>query len=126
MSVRALGSGRTWRDWRGHTRSARNLDEGIGWIAPIGETDPSEVLPSSRSLCQDACGPTWTSNQNGRAYLLIFMQSASAGPGVLLHAAASTLPCLEITIVAPGQVTETSRSPGLQLKSQLLLGAHVS
>lgn len=59
------------------------------------------------------------------AYLLTVMQSASAGPGVLLHAAESTSPCLEITIVAPGQVTETSRSPGLQLKSQLLLGAHV-
>ncbi|MFZ2067896.1 MAG: hypothetical protein WAV27_18140 [Xanthobacteraceae bacterium] len=54
------------------------------------------------------------------------MQSAKAGPGVLLHAADSTPPVLEMTIVPPGQVTETSRSPGLQLKSQLLLGAHVS
>ena len=54
------------------------------------------------------------------------MQSAKAGPGVLLHAAESIPPLLEMTIVAPGQVTETSRSPGLQLKSQLLLGAQVS
>jgi len=59
-------------------------------------------------------------------YFGTFMHSASAGPGVLLHAAESTPPCLEITIVAPVQVTETSRSPGLQLKSQLLLGAQVS
>jgi hypothetical protein len=59
----------------------------------------------------------------GRTYG--FMQSANAGPGVLLHAAESTPPVLEITMVAPGQVTETSRSPGLQLKSQLLLGAQV-
>jgi hypothetical protein len=59
-----------------------------------------------------------------RAYC--FMHSASAGPGVLLHAAESTPPVLEITIVAPGHVTDTSRSPGLQLRSQLLLGAQVS
>ena len=54
------------------------------------------------------------------------MQSAKAGPGVLLQAAESTPPVLEITMVAPGQVTDTSRSPGLQLRSQLLLGAQVS
>jgi hypothetical protein len=54
------------------------------------------------------------------------MHSTKAGPGVLLHAAESTPPFLEMTIVAPGQVTETRRSPGLQLKSQLLLGAQVS
>jgi hypothetical protein len=54
------------------------------------------------------------------------MHSTKAGPGVLLQAAESTPPFLEMTIVAPGQVTETSRSPGLQLKSQLLLGAQVS
>ncbi|MGB6535927.1 MAG: hypothetical protein WBF58_08200 [Xanthobacteraceae bacterium] len=58
-------------------------------------------------------------------YQGFFMHSASAGPGVLLHAAESTPPDREITIVAPGQVTETSRSPGLQLKSQLLLGAQL-
>jgi len=61
-----------------------------------------------------------------RAHLFTLMHSAKAGPGVLLHAAESTPPVREITIVAPGQVTETSRSPGLQLKSQLLLGAQVS
>jgi hypothetical protein len=54
------------------------------------------------------------------------MHSTSAGPGVLLHAAESTPAVLEITIVAPGHVTETNRSPGLQLRSQLLLGAQVS
>jgi hypothetical protein len=54
------------------------------------------------------------------------MHSARAGPGVLLQAAASTPPDLEITIVAPGQVTETSLSPGLQVRSQLLLGAQLS
>lgn len=54
------------------------------------------------------------------------MQSARAGPGVLLQAAESTPPLLEITIVAPGQVTDTNLSPGLQLRSQLLLGAQVS
>ncbi len=32
----------------------------------------------------------------------------------------------EITIVAPGQVTDTSLSPGLQLRSQLLLGAQLA
>ncbi|MGH6674185.1 MAG: hypothetical protein ACRECV_19735 [Xanthobacteraceae bacterium] len=54
------------------------------------------------------------------------MQSASAGPGVLLQAAESTPAVLEITIVAPGQVTETSLSPGPQVRSQLLLGAQLA
>jgi hypothetical protein len=44
----------------------------------------------------------------------------------LLHAAESTPPVFDMTTVAPGQVTETSRSPGLQLRSQLLLGAQLS
>lgn len=55
-----------------------------------------------------------------------FMHSAKTGPGVLLQAADSTPADLEITIVAPGQVTETSLSPGLQVRSQLLLGAQLS
>jgi len=54
------------------------------------------------------------------------MHSAKAGPGVLLQAADSTPAALEITTVAPGQVTETSRSPGAQVRSQLLLGAQLS
>jgi hypothetical protein len=54
------------------------------------------------------------------------MHKASAGPGVLLQAAESTPAVLEITMVAPGHVTETSLSPGLQLRSQLLLGAQLS
>jgi hypothetical protein len=62
----------------------------------------------------------------GRRRDYCFMHSAKAGPGVLLHAAESTPAFLEITIVAPGHVTETNRSPGLQLRSQLLLGAQVS
>jgi len=45
---------------------------------------------------------------------------------VLLHAAESTPVVLEMMIVAPGQVTDTSLSPGLQLRSQLLLGAQLS
>jgi hypothetical protein len=55
-----------------------------------------------------------------------FIHSAIAGPGVLLHAADSTPPSFEITMVAPGQVTAAKISPGLQLRSQLLLGAQVS
>jgi hypothetical protein len=54
------------------------------------------------------------------------MHSAKAGPGVLLHAAESMPPDREMTIVAPGQVTETRRSPGLQVRSQLLLGLQLS
>ena len=42
------------------------------------------------------------------------IQSASAGPDVLLHVAASTPAVLEMTIVPPGHVTETSFSPGLR------------
>src|ERR1700689_4369646 len=54
------------------------------------------------------------------------MHRAMAGPGGVLHAADSTPPSFEITIVAPGQVTAAKASPGLQLRSQLLLGAQVS
>ena len=80
-----------------------------------------------------------------RAALIVVLIAAAGGGCDVLHsvrgqlalmskrvpisrliAAESTPPLLEITLVAPGQVTETSRSPGLQLKSQLLLGAQVS
>ena len=43
-----------------------------------------------------------------------FMHSTSPGPGVLLHVAEELL----IMIVAPGHVTETSVSPGLQMNWQ--------
>ena len=44
-----------------------------------------------------------------------FMHSTSPGPGVLLHVAEELL----MMIVAPGHVTETSLSPGLQMNWQV-------
>jgi hypothetical protein len=44
------------------------------------------------------------------------MQSAKAGPGLLLHVAAS--PLFENEIAPPGHVTETNFSPGLQARLQ--------
>jgi len=47
-------------------------------------------------------------------------QSASAGPGELLHVAISLSAVLPIQMVPPGQVTETSFSPALHKSSHLL------
>jgi hypothetical protein len=52
--------------------------------------------------------------------VVYFMQSAIAGPGLLLHVADSISPFFEMPIDPPGQVTAASFSPGLQLRSQLL------
>lgn len=54
------------------------------------------------------------------------MHSASAGPAVLLHVADSMPALREIEILAPGQVTEISVSPGLQVRRQVLLGPQVA
>jgi hypothetical protein len=48
------------------------------------------------------------------------MQSASAGPGELLHVAVSLSAVLPIQIVPPGQITETSFSPALHKSSHLV------
>jgi hypothetical protein len=53
-----------------------------------------------------------------------FMHSASAGPGLLLHAADSISALRVIATVPPGQVAEMSFSPGLQVRSQLLPAPH--
>jgi hypothetical protein len=52
------------------------------------------------------------------------MQSASAGPGLLLQVADSISAFRVIEIAPPGQVTDTMRSPGLQVRSQLPLAPH--
>ncbi len=53
------------------------------------------------------------------------MHSASAGPGLLLHVAESMSALRVIEMAPPGQVAETIRSPGLQVRSQLLLAPRV-
>ena len=52
------------------------------------------------------------------------MHSARAGPGLLLQVAESISALRVIDIAPPGQVTDTIRSPGLQVRSQLLLAPH--
>jgi hypothetical protein len=52
------------------------------------------------------------------------IQSAKAGPGLLLHVAASSV--FDNSIVPLGHVTETSFSPGLHSRSHLALVSHLS
>ena len=47
------------------------------------------------------------------------MQSANAGPGLLLHDAVSTSPLFEMDTVPLGHVTDASVSPGLHDRLQL-------
>jgi len=54
------------------------------------------------------------------------MQSAKAGPGLLLHVAASPSAVFEKAIVPPGHVTETNFSPALHSRLQLALPSHLS
>ena len=54
------------------------------------------------------------------------MQSAKAGPGLLLHVAASPSAVFEKAIVPPGHVTETNFSPALHSRLQLALLSHLS
>ena len=55
-------------------------------------------------------------NRRSKCPAYCFMHSTSPGPGVLLHVAEELL----MIIVAPGHVTETSVSPGLQMNWQAL------
>jgi hypothetical protein len=48
------------------------------------------------------------------------MHNASAGPGLLLHDADSMSALREICKVPPGQVADTSFSPGPQVRSHWL------
>ena len=63
-----------------------------------------------------------------RAKLLVAnycrIQSAKAGPGLLLHVAASSV--FDNSIVPLGHVTETSFSPGLHSRSHLASVSHLS
>jgi hypothetical protein len=51
---------------------------------------------------------------------MVGIQSANAGPGLLLHEAVSTSPFFEMDTIPLGQVTEASVSPEPQAIVQLL------
>jgi hypothetical protein len=53
-------------------------------------------------------------------YLVVGIQSAIAGPGLLLHEAVCASPFFETDTVPLGQMTETSASPEPQASVQLL------
>ena len=81
---------------------------------PTGTGLPSDARPNFGMALTSAA----------RAYGC--MHSASAGPGVLLQVAVSTSVLRLRLMFAPGQVTETSFSPGLQASSHRFAGPHVS
>src|SRR5437868_6825605 len=84
--------------------AAADLDPGVSLLG----THEIDGAPESRS-------PTVSVSYGQR-----FIQSASAGPGELLHVAVSLSAVLPIQIVPPGQVTETSFSPALHKSSHLV------
>ena len=93
----------------------------------LAKRDPSEPKRIGNSANRSSVGRA-TKLRNGSSAARVYgcMHSASAGPGVLLQAAVSTSVLRLRLMFAPGQVTETSFSPGLQASSHRFAGPHVS
>src|SRR5580700_6850426 len=90
---------------------------------PIVECLTAPTCGRSRAQCPPlklTNGKRRTACPPARSCLQGFMHSAKAGPVALEQVAASMSAFLLMAMVPPGQVTEISFSPGLQVRSQLL------